>query len=290
MKVSLFIFLLIGTFFPNIDSGVKHFEPVTQNEYELVWSDEFRGEGKPDPEKWGYEIGYIRNFEEQYYTDRRENVRLERGKLVIESRLEKIKNKDYKSSQDKNWRKQRKLSEYTSASVTSKGFGEWKYGRIEVRARLPKGLGAWSAIWMLGANIDEVGWVKSGEIDIMENVGFDPNFVIGTVHTEAYNYENNDPRSGKIKIAEPHDEYHNYIIEWTPGKIDFFVDEAIYYTFKNEKKTTAEWPFDQKFHLKINNAVGGTWGGRKGIDDKSFPQTMYIDYVRVYQKKYSNKS
>lgn len=88
----------------------------------------------------------------------------------------------------------------------------------------------------------------------------------------------------KSSLGNPHDEYHNYSIEWTPDKIDFMVDEVIYYTFKNPNKSQAEWPFDQKFHLKLNTAVGGTWGGRNGIDKKSFPQTMYIDYVRVYQK------
>jgi len=285
MKAIIFITFLFGFISQNIGNSTRPFEPKFQDEYELVWSDEFRGSGRPDPEKWGFELGYVRNFEEQYYTDRDENIWVENGKLIIEARKEKIKNEAFTSAEDKNWRKRKKFTKYTSASVTTRGLAEWKYGKVEVRARLPKGVGAWSAIWMLGANLDEVGWIKSGEIDIMENVGFDPNVVLATVHTEAYNYDKGTERFGKKELADPHNEYHNYAIEWTPEKIDFSVDDEIYFTFKNDHKTDAEWAFDQKFHLKINTAVGGTWGGRKGIEDKSFPQTMYVDYVRVYQKR-----
>ncbi|NNE98170.1 MAG: glycoside hydrolase family 16 protein [Pyrinomonadaceae bacterium] len=286
MKMSIFVFLLfilIPIQFENPEAGINRAD--SDDGYELVWSDEFRGSGSPDPAKWGFELGYVRNFEAQYYTNRKENVRIANGKLIIEARKERIRNNDFVSPKDKNWRKRKRISEYTSASVTTKGLAEWKYGKIEVRARLPKGVGAWSAIWMLGEDLDELDWVKSGEIDIMENVGFDPNVVLGTVHTEAFNYENGTERSGKIKIKDPHREYHDYAIEWTPGKIEFAVDGAVYYRFRNAKRSYAEWPFDQKFHLKINTAVGGTWGGRKGIDVGSFPLRMYIDYVRVYQKK-----
>lgn len=264
---------------------LRNFYRSVGKKYELVWADEFDYKGKPDPQKWGYETGYLRNRELQYYTDRKENVRVENGNLLIEARREKVKNKDFKSFTDKNWRSKLEFSEYTSASVTTKDKAEWTYGKIEVRAKLPKGIGAWSAIWMLGANWEEVGWPKCGEIDIMENVGYDPNVIHGTVHTEAYNHTKRTQRGKKIKLENVTGEYHVYSIEWTPEKIDFLVDGVIYNTFVNEHKTTDEWAFDQNFHLKINNAIGGDWGGQKGIDDTSFPQKMYVDWVRVYQLK-----
>lgn len=253
--------------------------------YKLVWADEFNYKGKPNPKYWGYEKGYIRNNEKQYYTDRRENVRVEKGNLIIEARKEPIKNADFVSKDERGMKKTREFSEYTSASVTTKDLVEWKYAKIEVRAKLPQGRGAWSAIWMLGANWKEVGWAKCGEIDIMENVGFDPNVIHGTVHTEAYNHTKGTQRGKQINIEDVYNQYHVYSIEWTPEKIDFMVDGVLYNTFINEHKTTNEWAFDQNFHLKINNAIGGDWGGQKGIDDASFPQKMYVDWVRVYQLK-----
>ena len=257
--------------------------------YELVWADEFNYSGEPDPKKWSFETGYFRNREAQYYTGRKENVRVENGNLVIEARKEKVKNKDFTSVEDKNWKTNKEFSKYTSASIVTKNKAEWQYAKIEVRAKLPKGRGAWSAIWMLGANYNEVGWAECGEIDIMENVGYEPNYIHGTVHTKAYNHTKGTQVGRKIEVAEPWNDYHIYAIEWTPEKIDFMVDGVIYNTFTNEHKTTAEWAFDQNFHLRINNAVGGNWGGIKGIDDESFPQRMYVDYVRVYQTKEKKK-
>lgn len=264
---------------------LKNFYSRVDRQYELVWADEFNYKGKPDPTKWGSETGYLRNHELQYYTDRKENVRVENGNLLIEARREKVKNVGFKSFADSNWRSNKRFSEYTSASITTQNLGEWTYGRIEVRARLPKGIGSWPAIWMLGENIDTVGWPKCGEIDIMEHVGYDPNIIHGTVHTEAYNHVKGTQKGKKLRIDNVSDEYRLYSIEWTPERIDFKVDGTIYNTFVNEYKSTNEWAFDQKFHLKINNAIGGDWGGQKGIDDTSFPQKMYVDWVRVYQLK-----
>ena len=264
---------------------LKDFYNRVGKKYELVWSDEFNNSGKPDARKWGFETGYLRNHESQYYTDRKENVRVEKGNLVIEARKEKFKNKDFKSFTDKNWRSSREYSEYTSASVTTQNIAEWTYGKLEVRAKLPKGIGSWPAIWMLGANIDEVGWPKCGEIDIMEHVGFDPNVIHGTAHTQTFNHMRGTQLGKKIPVDDVYNTYHVYSIEWTPERIDFLVDGVIYNTVFNQHKTTNEWPFDQNFHLKINNAIGGDWGGQKGIDDTSFPQTMFVDWVRVYQLK-----
>ena len=251
--------------------------------YELVWADEFNYKGKPDPKKWGYETGYLRNHELQYYTGRKENVRVENGNLLIEARRENFKNKDFKSFTDKNWRFNKEFSGYTSASVTTQNLAEWTYGKLEVRAKLPRGIGSWPAIWMLAANIGEVGWPKCGEIDIMEHVGFDPNVIHGTAHTQTYNHMRGTQLGKKITVDDVYNTYHIYSIEWTPERIDFLVDGVVYNTVVNQHKTTDEWPFDQNFHLKINNAIGGDWGGQKSIDDTSFPQKMFVDWVRVYQ-------
>lgn len=238
------------------------------NEWELVWYDEFDGVGLPDPDKWSYEVGYIRNNEQQYYTRARtENIRMENGKLFIEARKESYEGFDY-----------------TSASINTRESTTWTYGRFEVKAKLPTGTGTWPAAWMLGANISEVGWPACGEIDIMENVGFDPNKVHGYVHTEAYNHTKNTQRGASIKLESPYNHFHVYAIEWYEDRIDFFVDDNHYFTFEKENDDPAVWPFDKPHYLLLNLAIGGSWGGQQGIDDSIFPQQYIIDYVRVYQK------
>ncbi len=260
-------------------------EPEVKAEYKLVWEDEFDGAGSPDTSKWGYENGFIRNEEEQYYTDRTENARLEDGFLILEAHKEKIDNEAFISEDDPNWKFNRETAEYTSASLTTRNIATWKYGKIEVRAKLPKGLGMWPAIWMLGNNISQVGWPSCGEIDIMEHVGFEPNSIHGTVHTKAYNHVIQTAVGKTISLDDPYDEFHIYSMEWTADKIDILLDGKVYMTFNNEHKTTDEWPFDQKFFMILNVTVGGGWGGQQGIDDSIFPQRMTIDYVRVYQLK-----
>lgn len=258
--------------------------PTSKN-YDLVWSDEFNYKGKPDSTKWAFEHGFIRNREKQYYTDSLKNARVENGVLILETHKEKIKNEAFVSEKEKNWRKQWKYAEYTAPSLTTKNKAAWTYGRIDIRAKLPKGVGLWPAFWMLGENIKEVGWPKCGEIDIMEHVGFDPDSIFGTIHTKAYNHMKNTQKGKSIYIDQPYDAFHVFSVEWTPEKMDFLLDNVVYNSIQNEHKTTDEWPFDQDFHLKLNIAVGGMLGGRKGIDDTIFPQQMVIDYVRVYQKK-----
>jgi beta-glucanase (GH16 family) len=234
----------------------------------LTWFDEFDGAGLPDASKWGYEVGFVRNKELQYYTRARlENARLEGGMLVIESRKEPYE-----------------TAAYTSASLHTKGKGEFLYGRIEVRAKLPTGRGMWPAIWMLGVNIDQLGWPTCGEIDIMENVGFDPNRIFGTVHTQAYNHVAGTAKGADLAVAAPWESFHVYAIEWSTTEIAFFVDEQRYFTFPNESQGSAKWPFDRPHYLILNIAVGGSWGGQKGVDDAIFPQRFYIDYVRVLRR------
>tara|TARA_R110002073_G_scaffold40547_5_gene114950 strand:+ start:49646 stop:51247 length:1602 start_codon:yes stop_codon:yes gene_type:complete len=265
-------------------------ESPTTKGYELVWSDEFNYQGKPDSTKWNYDYGFISNNEKQYFTDSLKNIRVDNGHLIIEAHKEKIANKDYKSDafKNKSWLKyipEIDTAQYTSARLNTDGLASWKYGRIEVKAQLPKGVGLWPAIWMLGENRKQVGWPESGEIDIMEHVGFDQDSIFGTVHTKAYNHMVGTEKGKKIYIDKPYDTFHVFALEWTPEKMDFLLDDVVYNHIENEHKTTAEWPFDQKFHLILNVSVGGMLGGQKGIDDTVFPQQMRIDYVRVFQQK-----
>jgi beta-glucanase (GH16 family) len=137
---------------------------------------------------------------------------------------------------------------------------------------------------MLGTNIDAVGWPECGEIDIMEYVGFAPDTIHANIHTEAFNHVDGTAKGSSIHVEAPDEAFHTYAIEWTPDKIDFFVDEQNYFTFENTGEGIAEWPFDQPFYLILNAAVGGSWGGQEGIDDAIFPQPYRIDYVRVYEQ------
>lgn len=234
----------------------------------LVFSDEFDAPGAPDPAKWGYEVGYIRNKEAQYYTSRPENVRVEAGHLLIEGRKEIYEGFGY-----------------TSASVNTQGRFEFLYGRVEVRAKLPAGIGAWPAIWMLGTNRAQVGWPACGEIDVMENVGFDPLRIHGSVHTAAYNHTIGTQKTATVTVTDPSNDFHVYAMEWFADRIDIFVDGQKYFTFRNEGTGSRTWPFDQPQYLLINLAIGGSWGGQKGIDGSRFPQRYLIDYVRIYQQR-----
>lgn len=236
--------------------------------WELVWSDEFNVDGMADPNKWSYEEGYIRNKELQYYTKARpENARVEDGMLVIETRKDHFEGHPI-----------------TSASLHTRGKASWRYVRIEVRAKLPTGKGMWPAIWMLGVDRSQ-GWPACGEIDIMENVGFDPLTIHANVHTKAYNHKIGTNKGDKIKVKDPSKHFHVYAIEWFEDHIDFFVDGKKYFTFENEGTGHDVWPFDKPHYLILNAAYGGSWGGSKGVDDSILPQKYFIDYVRVYKGK-----
>jgi beta-glucanase (GH16 family) len=182
------------------------------------------------------------------------------------------------------WQRSREFAAYTSASLTTKERVSWKYGRIAVRAKLPSGRGVWPAIWMLGTNEPSVGWPACGEIDIMEMVGFRPDMIYAHVHTPHDVQHKIDDGRG-IKIPGASDGFHTYAIEWNTNRIDFFVDNKKYYTYRNDKTDDASWPFDKNQFLILNLAIGGSWGGAKGIAPAIFPQRFYIDYVRIYQKQ-----
>ena len=233
----------------------------------LVFSDEFETAGSLDPAKWAYEVGYIRNDEKQYYTSRPENVRAESGHLMIEARKEAYQG-----------------YAYTSASVHTLGRFELLYGRVEVRAKLPTGRGAWPAIWTLGVNRGQVGWPACGEIDIMENVGFDPLRIHASVHTAAYNHTIGTQKTASVAVADPSQDFHVYSLDWYPDRIEVALDGRVYFTFQNEGTGDRGWPFDKPQHLILNLAIGGAWGGQKGIDDALFPKRYLVDYVRVYRR------
>jgi len=258
--------------------------------WKLVWSDEFNTPGLPDAKKWTYEVGFIRNRESQYYTKaRKENARVENGMLIIESHKERFKNPDYNpSNNSRRRRNSREYADYTSASLTTLGKAHWRYGRIEVRAKLPTGRGTWPAIWMLGTNIKDVGWPRCGEIDIMENVGYDPNRIHANIHTQKYNHMRGTNKGAKIIADKPFEKFHVYAVEWSPQLMKFFVNDKLYFTYENEKSGEAAWPFDKDHYLILNTAIGGSWGGQKGINDSIFPQRFIIDYVRVYKKAAEN--
>lgn len=239
----------------------------------LVWADEFEVAGAPDTSRWGYDLGDgcpdvcgWGNNELQYYTNRPENVRVEDGKLLIEAHRESFEGK-----------------EYTSTRLVSKNKGHWQYGYIEARAKLPQGTGTWPAIWMLPTDWVYGGWPASGEIDIMEHVGFNQNMVYGTVHTKAFNHNIGTHKGDSLALEDVHNSFHLYAIDWSPDKIDFLIDGELYNTFENEGTGYEAWPFDKPFHLLINLAVGGDWGGTKGVDENLWPQRLEVDYIRVYE-------
>lgn len=267
--------ILIFVFFPGF---------LFAQDWSLVWSDEFNYTGEPDSTKWNYEVGFAPNQELEFYTkSRKENVRVEDGCLVLEARKEKWKNPNYHLGANANRRQQsREFADYTSGRINTRGKASWTYGKIEARAKLPQGRGVWPAFWTLGM---KGGWPACGEMDIMEYVGFDPNTIYANVHMAKYNHVKGNGKGSKISAEKPYDDFHVYAVEWTAEKLDFFFDGQKYFTFENEYSGEDAWPFDQPEYIILNLAIGGTWGGKEGVDDSIFPQKYLIDYVRVYQKK-----
>lgn len=238
-------------------------------ETNLLWADEFAGHEPPNGDKWAYDLGGNGwgNNELQYYTARPENAYLLSGKLIIEARKETFGG-----------------HEYTSARLVTRNKQTWTHKRIAVRAKLPSGRGTWPAIWMLGENIKEVGWPMCGEIDIMEHVGYQPDSVFGTVHTKAFNHVVGTQDGGAAAAADLETNFHVYSIDWHTDRIEFRLDGKIYHTFrKRPNATVEEWPFDQPHYLLLNLAVGGDWGGAKGVDETIWPQRLEVDWVRVYK-------
>ncbi|MBL7733413.1 MAG: glycoside hydrolase family 16 protein [Chitinophagaceae bacterium] len=232
-----------------------------------AWSDEFNYNGLPDATKWNYDTGGHGwgNHELQYYTaGRKENARVENGMLIIEAHKEPWKG-----------------MQYTSARLVTRGKAEWQYKRIEVRARIPSGRGTWPAIWMLGAK-QPLAWPDDGEIDIMEHVGFNQGTVHGTVHCKKYNHMIGTQKTATIPVPDCSDSFHVYATDWDKDSIRISIDGNTYFRFANERSGYEAWPFDNKMYLLLNIAVGGDWGGQKGVDSTIWPRRMEVDYVRVY--------
>lgn len=259
--------------------------PGKNDQWEMVWFDEFDQAGDVDGSKWNIDVwpkGKV-NREDQAYTADSRNLRVKDGTLIIEAHKE--------------------IDGYSSGRIHTMNKADLMYGRVDVRAKLPAGQGTWSAIWMLpsdpykyastckpnedihGSNTCNA-WPNSGEIDIMEHVGYDMNRVHGTVHTKAYYWVNGQQRKASISGVDVANDFHVYSLEWTPERIDVLMDDTVYFTYLNQNEGWQAWPFDHPYHVILNLAIGGDWGKAGGpIDDSIFPVQMLIDYVRLYKPK-----
>ena len=248
-------------------------EANESNEWKLVWSDEFEAE-ELDQDKWSYQFGTGEeqgltgwgNNELQFYTNHPENVYLEDGQLHIVAHRE-----DHEGM------------EYTSGRIITRDKGDWRYGKIEVRAKLPQGEGIWPAIWMLPTEEVYGGWPKSGEIDIMEMVGHEPETIHGTVHYGP-DSPNNEYVENPFSLDEGifADDFHTFSIEWEEDQIKWFVEGNEFYSVTPDDLEPHPYPFNEEFHLILNLAVGGNWPGNPD-ETTEFPQSLIVDYVRVYQ-------
>lgn len=226
-----------------------------------VFFDEFNVDGAPDSSKWGYDLGNNNgwgNNEAQYYTNRTQNAVVSNGTLKINLIKEPYQGYNY-----------------TSARLLSKGKYSMKYGKVEIRAKIPSGGGTWPVLWMLGNNIDSVGWPACGEIDIMEHVGNQLNRIFGTFHYPGRSGGNADGAS--VMISNATTEFHIYSMEWNASTIKIYVDNQLFFTYNNN----ANSPFNQNFFFIMNVAMGGNFGGT--IDPNVTNATMEVDYIRVYQ-------
>jgi beta-glucanase (GH16 family) len=240
-------------------------QTATPAGWKLVWHDEFDRPGLPDPSRWSYDVGGHGwgNHELQFYTEgRRENARVENGRLIIVARREA-------------WRG----SAYTSA-------------RFEIRARLPLGRGTWPAIWMLPTvwNLGDGGWPDNGEIDIMEHVGYNPGLIHASTHSRQNQWRNHNQRTATVSVPDAGTAFHTYAMEWDAEEIRIYLDYHHYFTSRRNGGDWTSWPFTREFHLVLNLAVGGDWGGEKGVDEAAFPQRMEVEYVRVYQHEGANSA
>ncbi len=246
--------------------------------WKLVWSDEFDYTGLPDPAKWDYEVGYVRNNESQYYTrGRKENAWVEGGVLTITGRKEKFPLPAGRASKGKT------EADYTAASLITRGKASWTYGRIEILAKLPKGRGVWPAFWTLGTS---GGWPKGGEIDIMEYVGKEPHDVHSNLHYSLGGQHTSS--GGVVTLDNPWDDFHVYAMDWNSERMDFDCDQNKYFSFNLSKADeNGENPYRKPQYLLLNLALGGGYGGP--IDDANLPQKFVIAYVRVYQREEARK-
>jgi beta-glucanase (GH16 family) len=279
-RISSTLILATTAIFPSGCGGAGATSPpAVAKGYTLVWSDEFNGAdgSQPDAAKWTYDVGGNGwgNDELEYYTSRPQNAQIRGGNLVITAQQEAYTGTDGV------------MRNYTSARLKTQGLFTQAYGRFEARIKIPAGQGMWPAFWMLGGDITTVNWPKCGEIDIMENIGKEPGTVHGSLHgpsTVSLTSDLTAPFS--LPVGQNFaDDFHLYAVEWEPGTIRFYVDTNLYATFTSQQwPAGGTWTFDHPFFIVLNVAVGGIW---PGFPDKStvFPQTMLVDYVRVYSKQ-----
>lgn len=266
--VAIGAIVLIGATVTTVASGETDNVAIPDGYTRMVFSDEFNTPGLPDSTKWAFEIGYVRNGEMQFYTEGT-NARCEGGVLVIEARNDS-------ATIDGS------VCPVTSASLNTRQA--WRYGYIEVRAKIPSFRGSWPAIWMMPQHSVYGAWPRSGEIDIMEQVGFDPDVVHFTAHTSKYN--GGAPANKhhySVRVPTNYTEFHVYSLVWTPDKLQWLVDDKVRYTFKKNSPNWLDWPFDRDFYIILNLAWGGGWGGQQGIDEAALPAHYEVDYVRVFQ-------
>ncbi|SDG38204.1 Glycosyl hydrolases family 16 [Psychroflexus sediminis] len=240
---------------------------------DLVMEEQFEG-SELDPSLWSFVVGDGSeegipgwgNNELQHYTDREENLKVENGMLVITARQESFEG-----------------SAYTSARIVTKAKFEKQYGRIEARMKMPWGAGLWPAFWMLGTDIDQVGWPQTGEIDIMEYDGSEPTIVHGSVHGPGYSGGNAVTKSYEFMDERLDTGFHTYGIEWGKNYINYYVDDVLYNQITpDDEDLTGEWVFNKPFYIIINMAVGGSFVGPPNANTV-FPQTLEVDYVKVYE-------
>jgi beta-glucanase (GH16 family) len=268
------LLLFVGLAFSSCDDDN---DLNAERQWQLVWEDDFNGSAgdSVDPSNWNFDIGNgcddaagcgWGNAELQYYTDRPENISLDgQGNLAITAKRENFGG-----------------AAYTSARITTKGKFEQQYGRMEARIKMPWGPGLWPAFWMLGSNIDVVEWPQSGEIDIVEYRGQEPNLVHGSVHGPGYSGGNSVTKLFGFENDRFDTDFHIFAVEWGENYIDYFVDDTRYFRIQPED-VPGEWVYNQSFYLLLNMAVGGNFVGfpAPGTD---FPQTMFVDYIRVYRE------
>jgi beta-glucanase (GH16 family) len=235
--------------------------------YKLVWQDLFEND-KLDLNIWNIDTGGhgFGNKEDQFYTEQEKNLFIENQILHLVAHKEVFKHRNY-----------------TSAKISTKNKKHIKYGRIDVMAHVPKGMGTWPAIWLLGENIRESGWPLCGEIDIMEHVGNHEGFFHFSLHSKAYNHNIRNQPTYVKENSTLLDGFHLYRLDWDENQISFYVDDKHMTTFKKPQDATIEqWPFDQPFYLILNLAIGGSWGG--SIDDSIFPVAFRIKHVKIYER------
>lgn len=255
-----------GTYLPTDSSGFS--TPITYAGYKLVWNDEFNGK-KLNESDWNYETGGggWGNNELENYTSRPQNIFLSSGNLVIEARKE-----DYSGSQ------------YTSARITTQGKKEFTYGRIDIRAKLPVAKGMWPALWMLGKSISTVGWPQCGETDIMELIGANPSQVVGSLHwKKADGSEATFNNTYNLSSGNFSQKFHVFSLLWSADSLQILIDDIPYVKASKDDLTDGVYPFDDPFFFIFNVAVGGDWPGPPDATTV-FPQRMFVDYIRVFQK------